>query len=134
MEQGVYIFENSDDFLKVMEDLGKEYKQNNLISLTKEMLSMEDIRKEINFLNECEMNAFVGYHTSSIIKINITFNESNYAITYLFKGKSFLYHKMHLYLREKEWKMVWRKYVFYWTIYLQEYRSRFLMFTSGMGW
>ena len=106
MEQGVYIFENSDDFLKVMEDLGKEYKQNNLISLTKEMLSMEDIRKEINFLNECEMNAFVGYHTSSIIKINITFNESNYAITYLFKGKSFLYHKMHLYLREKEWKMV----------------------------
>ena len=106
MEQGVYIFKNSDDFLKAMEDIGRQYKTSTPVSLTKEMLSMEDVRKEIIFLKKCELNAFVGYLTSTLIKINVTFQKGNYAITYQFKGKIVLYNELHHYLKQKEWNMV----------------------------
>ena len=110
MANGVYLFEDAEDFLKAIEDIQQQYdenKQRRIIELNKQLFSTSELRKEINFLNNCRLNSFMGCLTKKIIKVNITYDDCDYSVTYYFKGSTSsngtIYKRLHRYLRKREW-------------------------------
>lgn len=106
MEEGIYIFKDSNSFLKVMEQLAKEYgKPKPLIELNKHLNTSTEANKEINYLNKCSINCFTGFQKHSLIKLSVTGSDGvKYHITYSFNtglGNG-LYRKLHRYLRKRE--------------------------------
>ena len=111
MGNGVYVFEDAEDFLKAIENLQQQYKENastRIVELNKQLFNVSELRKEINFLDKCRLNSFMGFLTSKIIKVNITHNNCDYLVTYYFKGSTTgnrtIYKQLHHYLRKREWK------------------------------
>ena len=111
MANGIYVFNNADDFLKAIKNIEQEYQENTstrIVELNKQLFSTSELRKEINFLNNCRLNSFMGFLTRKIIKVNITWDNCNYLITYQFKGSTnsngTIYKQLHQYLRKREWK------------------------------
>ena len=111
MANGIYVFNNADDFLKAIKNIEQEYQEKTstgIVELNKQLLSTSELRKEINFLDKCRLNSFMGFLTSKIIKVNITWDNCNYLITYQFKGSTSgdrtIYKQLHKYLRKREWQ------------------------------
>ena len=111
MANGVYLFEDAEDFLKAIENIQQQYEENTstrIVELNKQLFSTSELRKEINFLDKCRLNSFIGFLTRKIIKVNITYNGCNYSVTYYFKGSTngdkTIYKQLHHYLRKREWK------------------------------
>ena len=91
MTNGIYVFKDADDFLKTIEDIQQQYnenKQRRIIELNKQLFSTSELRKEINFLDKCRLNSFMGFLTKKIIKVNITYDDCDYSVTYYFKGST----------------------------------------------
>ena len=85
MANGVYLFEDAEDFLKAIENIQQQYEENTstrIVELNKQLFSPSELRKEINFLDKCRLNSFIGFLTRKIIKVNITYNGCNYSVTY----------------------------------------------------
>lgn len=101
MENGMYIFENADDFLIFMEDLQKQYNERNF--RFKKLYTLNDIQNEIIFLDKCRIDGFTG--KSKTIKVYLTYHNCNYLITYAFnKSESCeVYNKFRDYLQKREW-------------------------------
>ena len=102
---GVYIFDDKNDFIRVIEDLNKCYNLNNYkLDLTKELYHIQAVRNEIDFLNKCKIKSFSGFKTNKIIKVNLTTSDnSNYLITYMFRNLHY-YDDFRRYLRKRELK------------------------------
>lgn len=110
MANGVYLFEDAEDFLKAIEDIQQKYNENTstmIVELNKQLFSTSELRKEINFLDKCRLNSFMGFLTKKIIKVNITYDDCDYSVTYYFKGSTSsngtIYKRLHRYLRKREW-------------------------------
>lgn len=108
MQEGVYIFEDSEDFIKVIEDL-KDFVgvSGEWIRLSKWLMTLENVQKEINFLNKCEILTFSGFSKQKIIKVSLRHDNKRYVVTYLFKcsrGDRCAYSILHHYLRKREWE------------------------------
>ena len=110
MANGIYVFNNADDFLKAIKNIEQEYQENTstrIVELNKQLFSTSELRKEINFLNNCRLNSFIGFLTKKIIKVNITYEDCDYSVTYYFKGSTSsngtIYKRLHRYLRKREW-------------------------------
>lgn len=111
MQQGMYIFEDAEDFIQFIDDLTHHYeenKPNNLVELTKPLFSKSEMEKEVKFLNKCRLNTFTEYPSNKIIKVNVTHSNCNYLVTYYFKGSInsnlTIYKQFYHYLRKREWK------------------------------
>ena len=105
MQNGVYIFDNENDFIQAMNELQKHYAtNNNLTKLTIEISNIHSLRDEIAILNKCFINAFNGFRRDKQIKVNLSDNYNyRYLITYDFsRTKSFhLYNEFRHYLDKR---------------------------------
>ena len=106
MKQGIYIFNNETDFLKVLKEIANHYtEKQDLHHLYKFLTSATAVKQEIDYLNTCKLNSYQGFKTDAVIKINITDKYNcNYLISYLFNhsnsnGAYYLFYK---YLRKRE--------------------------------
>ena len=113
MANGIYVFNNADDFLKAIKNIEQEYQEKTstrIVELNKQLFSTSELRKEIDFLNNCRLNSFMGFLTRKIIKVNITVDNCNYLITYRFKGSKngdkTIYKQLHHYLKKREWQNI----------------------------
>ena len=109
MEQGVYIFDNENDFIDFFNEFEKYYKNKDdmmeadgILEIGKPLYSMEQIRKEIAILNRCSIVNFTTYFGSRIIKVNVEQNGSKYLVTYVFQGSLYLYNNFRDYLKKRE--------------------------------
>lgn len=111
MANGIYIFNDAEDFIKVIEDIEQQYNENkptNLVKLSKPLFNKSALEKEVKFLNECRLNVFSCFLSKKVIKVNITYNKCDYLVTYYFKGctsnSKSIYKQFKYYLRKREWE------------------------------
>lgn len=78
---------------------------NNITELTRQINNIADVRNEIYFLNDVEINTVSGFKKYNQIKINITTlnDDKRYIITYQFKDSTYdvLYYKFNKYLNSR---------------------------------
>ena len=78
-------------------------------NLTIPLNTIDDMRAEIQFLNNVRINSYMGFRGKNQIIMNITLNNGLiYLITYKFKTSKGggLYSKFHRYLRQREWGLI----------------------------
>jgi len=109
MEQGVYIFEDAEDFLKFfrwVEQESDSNKPNDVLRICKPLFDKATMEKEIKFLNKCWLRTFYGFSSKKIIEVSISHNNYNYLIIYYFKGcinsNTSIYKQFYYYLRKRE--------------------------------
>lgn len=103
MEAGIYIFKDTDTFLKHIELLAKEYNKPKpkTIYLTKHLDSCQAVRKEIRFINKCNINSFSTFYTSKVAIISITdYTNCTINIKYTFKGTGYLFSEFRRYIKK----------------------------------
>ena len=105
MEKGIYIFDNTTSFLNAMEQLSKEYKPTpTTIEIAKLLTSFKDVKKEIDFIENCYLNCFTPFRKFKAIKIIITGSDGvKYDITYSFNSVCCggVYDKFYRYLKKR---------------------------------
>ena len=106
MEQGIYIFEDTNSFLKQMRILIKEYNKPKpkILYLNKHLDSCKSVRKELNFIKKCYINSFDSFYTSQVIRITITdYTNCTINIRYTFKGESgYLFREFRRYIKRNK--------------------------------
>ena len=105
MEQGIYIFNNSNSFIKAMEQLAKEYNKPKprIIYLNKHLDSCKSVRKELNFIKKCHINSFDSFYTSQVVRITITdYTDCTINIKYTFKGTGYLFREFRRYIKRNK--------------------------------
>lgn len=78
-------------------------------NLTIPLNTIDDMRAEIQYLNNVKINCFTGFKGKKQILVNITLNTGLiYLITYKFKvtKSNHLYNDLHHYLRQREWGLI----------------------------
>lgn len=108
-DNGVYIFDSETDFLKVIDELSKEFKQStanktNVIYISKKLETINELKKEIAILNLFKINAFNGYRTNKTIRVCLSDNNRYIHMTYRFNAVTCgtIYDKLNRYLKKRQ--------------------------------
>lgn len=109
MEKGIYIFDNATAFIDAIATLENQHhiktNQSRAVYLTKHLVTSAELKKEIEFLNNCILNSFQGFRTDKLIKINITGADGvNYSVCYSFNSSQSgtIYSRLLRYLRKRQ--------------------------------
>lgn len=106
MENKILIFPNATEFIKVLEQLSKQYEPKPLFKLNKHISTFAELEKEIYFLNKCSIDVFTGFKRDKLIKVCATGSDGVvYHIVYSFnssKGSGTIYDKLNRYLRKRD--------------------------------
>ena len=106
MEQGIYIFKDTNSFLKQMRILTKEYNKPKpkILYLNKYIDSCKSVRKELNFIKKCYINSFDSFYNSQVVRITITdYTGCTINIRYTFKGESgYLFREFRKYIKRNK--------------------------------
>ena len=105
MTNGLYIFEDKEDFLKAIDELSELYntQRNDFQYLHKHFNTIQDVKHEISFLNKCQIIAYSSFRRDSLIKVSLKDCFSNkFNITYSFNNshKGTAFDELYSYLKK----------------------------------
>lgn len=105
MKEGIYLIPSKKEFLEVIDNLiaFENERKSNFLYLHKHLTSSDEVKKEIAFINHCQVNVYQGFRTNALIKVSLTSIEGdNFNVTYSFKtANSTPYIKLYDYFKRR---------------------------------